>query len=55
MTWLRGELATIIYWLFLKVLPDTPFKRDYLNAVTSLRELYPSKDAISKKEASDAC
>lgn len=44
MAWLRGELAAILYWLFLRVLPDSPFKRDYLNAVTSLRQLYPNKD-----------
>lgn len=44
---IRWKLSLAAWWVWLKVTPDHPLKYDILDAVVSLRALYPN----SKGEA----
>ncbi|GLT02865.1 hypothetical protein GCM10007897_42910 [Sphingobium jiangsuense] len=43
MTWLRWQLSVAAWWLWLKVTPEHPFKRDIVAGVAALGKQYRSR------------
>ncbi len=42
---IRFWIAECLFWLFLKTLPNSVFKEDFIEAILTLRPLYPRKDS----------